>query len=338
MATQFLIEAPIALVPVLVFLVTLHLFDSYRLTSLAEMAETMITGAVLAAAAYFANGYLLGALGIDYAVYSHVVGPAVEEALKAAALVVFFARNRIGFMIDALIMGFAVGTGFGVFENLYYLYAFQDAGLGDWIIRGFGTAILHGGATAIFAVLSQSLIEKRGALRPWHFVPGLAIAIAAHVAYNLLQDTPLIAALAILVGLPPLFYLVFTKSEHAVHQWLVHDYASHEQLLADIESGRFLHTEAGRFILSLTRKFSKAVVEDIFAYLKLHTQLVLLAEKLSLAREKGESLAPVPGVRDDLKRLKELERRIGRSAMMALWPHLHFSRRELWELHEMHGL
>ncbi|HEY0300929.1 MAG TPA: PrsW family glutamic-type intramembrane protease, partial [Rhizomicrobium sp.] len=288
--------------------------------------------------AYFANGYLLRALAVDYSDYSHFVGPAVEETLKALALIVFFARNRIGFMIDALILGFAVGTGFGVFENVYYLYSFQDAALGDWIIRGFGTAIQHGGATAIFAMLSQSLIERRGALRPWHFIPGLAIAIAAHVAYNLLQDTPMIAALAILVGLPPLFYLVFAKSEHAVHQWLVHDYESHEQLLADIESGRFLHSEAGRFILSLTRKFSKAVVDDIFAYLKLHTQLVLLAEKLRLAREKGEPVPAAPRIREDLRRLKELERRIGRAAMLALWPHLHFSRRELWQLHEIRDL
>ena len=336
MPTQFLIEAPIALVPVLAFLVALHVFDSYRLTSLAEMAETMTAGVVLALAAYFANGYLLERLTIDYTAYSHFIGPVVEEVLKAAALMYFFARNRIGFMIDAIVMGFAVGTGFGVFENVYYLYAFQDANMGDWIIRGFGTAIMHGGATAIFAALSQSLIERRGRFALYLFLPGLGVAIAAHVAYNLLQDTPLIATMAVLLGLPPLFLLIFTKSEHAVHQWLVHDYASHELLLAEINSGRFTHSEAGRFMLNLTNKFSPDVVAHMFEYLKLHTQLVLRAEQRTLARENKQPVKPRPQDRDDLLRLDELEKKIGRAAMMALWPHLHFSRRELWELHEMH--
>ena len=335
MPTQFLIEAPIALVPVLAFLVTLHVFDSYRLTSLAEMAETMTAGVVLAVAAYFANGYLLERLTIDYTAYSHFIGPLVEEMLKAAALLFFFARNRIGFMIDAIIMGFAVGTGFGVFENVYYLYAFQDANIGDWIIRGFGTAIMHGGATAIFAALSQSLIEKRGRFALYLFLPGLAVAIAAHVAFNLLQGTPLVATMAVLLGLPPLFFFVFSKSEHAVHQWLVHDYASHELLLAEIESGRFKHSEAGRFMLNLTNKFSQDVVAHMFEYLKLHTQLVLRAEQRTLARENKEPFTPRPQDRDDLLRLDELEKKIGRAAMTTLWPHLHFSRRELWELHEM---
>ena len=335
MATQFLIEAPVALVPVLAFLAALHFFDSYRLTSLSEMAQTMAAGVVLAMAAYFVNGFLIDRLAIGYTAYSHYAGPAVEELLKAAALVYFFARNRIGFLIDAIIMGFAVGTGFAVFENVFYLYSFQDAAMGDWIIRGFGTAIMHGGATAIFAALAQALIEKRGATRALLFLPGLAVAIAAHVGYNLLQDTPLIAALAVLVGLPPLFYFIFTKSEHAVHQWLVDDYSSHELLLAEIKSGRFTHSEAGQFMLNLSNKFSKDTVETMFAYLKLHTELVLRADRLKLAREKNETIEPRAEVRADLVRLDALERDIGRSAMLALWPHLHFSRRELWELHEL---
>ena len=338
MATQFLIEAPIALVPVLGFLVTLHLLDSYRLTSLAEMGETMTAGVALALAAYFANGFLLDRLTIDYTAYSHFIGPLVEELLKSAALVFFFARNRIGFTIDAIVMGFAVGTGFGVFENVYYLYAFQDANIGDWIIRGFGTAIMHGGTTALFAALSQFLIEKRGGAAPYLFLPGLALALAVHVAFNLLQDTPLIATMAVLIGLPPLFLFIFTKNEHAVHQWLVNDYASHEVLLDEIVSGRFTHSEAGRFMLNLTNKFSPEIVAHMFEYLKLHTQLVLRAEKLTLAREHKAPIERRPQDRDDLLRLDELEQRIGRSAMMALWPHLHFSRRELWELHEMHAL
>src|ERR1700743_1215410 len=112
MSSHFLIEAPVALVPVLAFLGVLLYFDSYRLISLRELAETIGIGLVLAGAAYYVNGYLLSASGVDYQAYSRFGGPVVEETLKASALIFLFARNRIGFMIDAAIMGFAVGTGF----------------------------------------------------------------------------------------------------------------------------------------------------------------------------------------------------------------------------------
>ncbi|MEI9992795.1 MAG: PrsW family glutamic-type intramembrane protease [Rhizomicrobium sp.] len=334
MTTQFLIEAPIALVPVLAFLGILLYFDSYRLISLGEMVQTIAAGFALAVAAYFINGYLIQHLKIDYGTYSHVCGPVVEELLKCAALVILFERNRIGFMIDATIMGFAVGTGFALFENIYFLQTLQDAAFGDWIIRGFGTAIMHGGATALFAILSQSLIERRGALGFAYFIPAFVAASAVHVTYNLFTGVPMLSTMVVLLCLPPIFLIIFSKSEYAVHQWLVHDYASHQQLLDDINSGRFTHSEAGRFILSLTRRFDQSVIDDIFEYLKLHTIIVLRTEAIALAREKNEKPQVPPEHREDLKRLDMLERKIGPTAMMALWPHLHFSRRELWELHE----
>jgi len=336
MATHFLLTAPIGLVPVLLFLGALLYFDSYRLISLNEMIVTLTAGLALAGVAYFINGALLGATGLTFDRYTYFVSPAVEEVLKAAALIFMFARNRVGFMIDAAIMGFSVGTGFAVFENVAYLYQLQGADVGTWIVRGFGTAIMHGGTTAIFAMLSQSLMERRGGFQPLLFLPGVIIAIGIHAVFNLLETTPMAAMLAVLVGLPPLFYLIFSKNEFAVHQWLVKDYASHEQLLDEINSGEFTHSEAGRFILSLSSKFSPETVSHMFEYLKLHTQLVLRAEQITIAREKNELPQRRPQDHDDLLRLETLEREIGQVAMMTLWPHLHFSRRELWEIHHLH--
>ncbi|MBV9044631.1 MAG: PrsW family intramembrane metalloprotease [Alphaproteobacteria bacterium] len=337
MSTHFLLEAPVGLLPVLAFLATLLHFDSYRLVNLKEIVGCLVAGLALAAAAYFINGAILQLLAINVPTYSHTLAPAVEEGLKATAVLYLFLRNRIGFMIDAAILGFAVGTGFSLFENIYYLHAYEGANIGVWIVRGFGTAIMHGGATALFALVSQSFIEEKGAPKPVHFLLGLLPAIALHLLFNLIADIPLLPTAVVLFGLPPLFYLTFSKNEHAVHQWLVDDYKSHAQLLDEINSGAFRHSEAGRFILELSRKFSPAMVEDVFTYLKLHTQLVLRAEQLALARERQEAVEPAPQNAEDLRVLHELEKRIGASAMMALWPHLHFSRRELWEMHALYG-
>mgnify|MGYP000417393272 CR=1 FL=1 len=49
--------------------------------------------------------------------------------------------------------GFAVGAGFAVFENLFYLMQAEHRSLLVWFVRGFGTAIMHGGTTATVVIV-----------------------------------------------------------------------------------------------------------------------------------------------------------------------------------------
>src|SRR5215472_18322822 len=173
MPPQILLEASTSLLPVIVFLVVLHILDGYKLVDLREFTECLVAGMVLAVVSYFTNSRAIGILKSDFATYSRFAAPVAEEFLKAAFLIVLFAPNRIGFMIDAAIMGFAVGAGFSLTENLYYIYVFPGASLGVWIIRGFGTAVMHGGATAIFGVLAQGLTERKAIINPIMLLPGL---------------------------------------------------------------------------------------------------------------------------------------------------------------------
>jgi RsiW-degrading membrane proteinase PrsW (M82 family) len=336
MQPQLLLEASTSLLPVLAFLVVLHTLDGYKLVDSREFTETLVAGMVLAVVSYFTNSRAIGILKYDFATYSRFAAPVAEEFLKAAFMIVLFARNRIGFMIDAAIMGFAVGAGFSLTENLYYLYEFPTgANLGVWIVRGFGTAIMHGGATAIFGVMGQGLTERRAIVNPLMLLPGLAVAVVVHGVYNYFQSSALTAAVVMLVTVPMILFFVFAKSEHGIHTWLLHDYESHEHLLEDIQSGEFTHSEAGRFILDISNRFDPEVVAELFAYIKLHTELAVRADKVSLAHETGEKLEDGHALHESFKKLHALEKKIGPAAMLALWPHLHFSRRELWELNEL---
>jgi hypothetical protein len=291
----------------------------------------------LAAAGYAINGRVIEWLHADFTFYSRTIAPVVEELLKAAFLIFLFVRNRIGFMIDAAIVGFAVGAGFAMAENVYIATIAPDANLGVWVIRGFGTAVMHGGATAVFGVMAQSWTDRHDTINPLLYLPGLAVAIALHAVFNFFQATPLLAAVAIILVVPMTLFVVFDKSEHKIHTWLLSDYETHEHLLEQIRSGQFAQSEAGRFILDLARKFDAAVVASMFKYIQLHTELVLLAEKITLARERGESIPAGSNTRDRFRELHALERAIGRTALLTIWPHLHFNRKELWELHELEG-
>jgi len=335
MPVAFFLKALVGLLPVLAFLAVLQHVDAHRLVSRASVLMTVAAGGALAVVSYFGNDLALEVLDIEFRSYSRYVAPVLEECLKAGVLVYLFSRNRIGFMVDAAIIGFAIGAGFSVVENIHYLRALPDATIGVWIVRGFGTAIMHGGATAVFGVVAQSLTERHAEFRWGLYLPGLAMAIVLHAIFNQFPGSPIQATLATLIVFPLTLLFVFAKSEHEIHDWLVVDYETHEHLLRAIRAGEFTHSEAGRFMSDLALRFDAAHVANMFAYVRLHTQLVLRAEQLLLAREGGTDLRLRQDDRDDFRKLHSLERKIGRTGMMAMWPHLHFSRQELWELYEL---
>lgn len=334
MSLAFTLEAPIALAPALVFLFVLDRLDSFRLVSLRTAVLTLAAGGALAVSAYFVNAAAMTLTGADIGTYTRYGAPIIEEALKAAVMIYLFARARIGFLIDAAVVGFAVGTGFALVENLYYLYTFPDANVGVWIVRGFGTAMMHGGATAIFGVLAQSWTERHTKFEPALYVPGLAAAVAIHSMFNHLLHAPLVATAAVILLVPAVLFLAFAKSEHRIHNWLLKDHADHERLLATM-SIEFAHSEAGRFVSELADKFDAVTTADIYAYMRLHAELVLRAEDLLLARAGGAKPEITAADRDGFDRLHALERKIGKTALLAIWPHLHYSREELAELYEL---
>src|SRR6185369_15005748 len=116
MLLQFLLEIPIGLGPVIVFLIVLERLDSFRLVTFYTIALMIGAGATLAALSYALNGWAMDALHVDHGVYTRYVSPVIEESLKAGVLVYLFSRNHLGFMVDAAIAGFAVGTGFALVE------------------------------------------------------------------------------------------------------------------------------------------------------------------------------------------------------------------------------
>ena len=105
----------------------------------------------------------LDTLPIGFSNYSRFVAPWIEEALKALAIVALFAFNRIGYKLDAVISGFAIGAGFSVVENIFYLWRFPDLSAPVWMVRGLGTAVMHGTTTAVLAAIATSSPSARPA-------------------------------------------------------------------------------------------------------------------------------------------------------------------------------
>jgi RsiW-degrading membrane proteinase PrsW (M82 family) len=337
-----LLKAVIALAPVLVCLMVFERVDAFRLIGLREIALLLLGGAVLAAASYFANGSVLDQFPLRQTSYSQWVAPVVEESLKAILIIGLFAYNRVGYLIDAAIAGFTVGAGFSVAENIFYLHEFAHATLSVWLVRGFGTAIMHGGASAIFAVLSQVLYTPRLRLDAdrFHFnillfLPGLAAAIALHAGFNHFTDAPIEAMAVVLLAVPLGLFVIFSLGERYAHRRLAENREAHGKLLEDIDSGAFADSNNGRALKALGERMGPEGERDLFDYVHLHTDLVVRAETSLLAMEVHEATAFRDDVRERFHQLHALERRLGMSPVMAVRQHLHFSRNDLWEMHEL---
>jgi RsiW-degrading membrane proteinase PrsW (M82 family) len=328
-----LLRAGLGLLPVAGFLVALVLMDSYKLVRLRLVALVISAGAATALAAYWANGGLLALTGLELDTYSRTLAPLVEELLKAGVVVALVRAHRIGFLVDAAILGFAVGTGFALVENLWYLQQLADAHIAVWIVRGFGTALLHGGVQSIFAVWLLSLVDRHGGLSARAIAVPLLAATALHAAFNQFVLPPVWQTLALLLVLPPLMMVVFARSEAAVRGWLGHGFDADHELLALLDSGAFHGSPQGQYLEALRARFRGEVVADLLCYLRLHVELALRAKGVLMMREEGIDLPPDAPTRARLEEMRYLEDSVGPTATRALKPLLHFSRRDLWQLY-----
>ena len=333
MLTDLLTRAPVGLLPVLIFLVILVYMDSYKLVGLRTVLWVILAGALLPVAGYWINGYFMSELGWDFQTYSRYAAPIIEEGMKASVMIFLFRTNRIGFLVDSAILGFAVGAGFGVIENFYYLYLASDAHIAVWVVRGFGTAIMHGGVMALFGIMAQTLTERSMKINPLLYVPGFIVAITIHSVFNHFPGTPILTTLGTLIVLPPILLVVFQKSAKSMHEWLEVDFDEDALLLEQINSGSFTESKIGQFLEDLKQKFSGPVVVDMLCYLRLYTELALRAKGVLMMRENGLDTPVGERTRAKFEEMRYLETSIGKTGCLAMRPFLQMTRKDLWQLY-----
>ncbi len=319
--------------PVLVFLGVLIYLDSYKLVRPRWVMLTIALGAAAAVVSYTVNGLLLFRLAMDFTEYSRYVSPIVEESAKALVIIWFIRSLRIGFLVDASIFGFAVGTGFALLENAYYLRSISDPHLVVWVIRGLGTAVMHGGTTAIFAITSQLLAELKSPKQAFIFAPGLLAAAVLHSLFNHLFFWPFFSTLVTLLAFPLLIVVIFEKSEQSLSNWLEVGFDADTELLELMNSGKLSESKVGKYLQSLKDKFSGEVIVDLLCYLRIHLELSLRAKGILMMREAGFDAEPDEETRALFQEMKFLEKSIGKTGKLALFPFLHGKGKELWQLY-----
>ena len=133
------------------------------------------------------NGLLRDILPLTSFEVTITVTPITEEILKALPILIF--ATVVGAKKEALFTAsMAVGIGFAVLENAYYLLNDATFNMMDAIVRAFGAGLMHGMCTLLVGV-GISFVKKKSKI----FVVGtfalLSTAITYHGIYNMLVQS-----------------------------------------------------------------------------------------------------------------------------------------------------
>jgi RsiW-degrading membrane proteinase PrsW (M82 family) len=332
----------LALVPVLVLLGVFVWLDAHKLMSLPEILVLLALGGIAAGFAWPVSGRLLDALPIGFSFYNRLVAPWIEEAIKAAMMILLFRFNRIGYKLDALISGFAIGAGFSVVENIIYLLRYPEYGAGTWLVRGLGTAVMHGTTLAVLAAIAHELAERENHeaagdfdFHLWWFLPGYLIAVGLHTAFNHFPDRPLVAMMGAWLISPIALMLILRFGTHEAQRRLQTEAIAHHLQLDALRAGDWPDNPSGRKIAALAGRLGPETEKRIRRYWELHAFLVLEAEESMMEEATGEMSLNEEQIRAAIAELHGLRRALGRSIVTALKALLPFSRNDYWELSEL---
>ena len=332
----------VALIPVLVMLCIFIWLDAFALMSRGEVLVLLALGAVGALVAWPLSGRLLDTLPIGFSLYSRFVAPWIEEAIKMVIIITLFRLNRIGYKLDAVISGFAIGAGFSVVENIFYLTIFPNYGTGTWLVRGFGTAIMHGTTLAVLAAIAHEFAERetRGIAADYHFnivwfVPGYGVAVALHTLFNQFPDRPMIAMLGAVLIAPLALIAILNFGTAEAQRWLAAECDEHRTQVEILRSGRWPEGPSGRKIAALAGRLDPETVNRVRRYWELQAWLVAEAEETLIEEAEGDAKFDPELIRAALAELDGLRRALGRSTFAAVSALLPFSRNDYWEVAEL---
>ena len=267
---------------------------------------------------------------LDVRLLTRYVAPVTEETLKAVLPAWMIARRRVGFLVDAALVGFGVGAGFALVENITYLRDLPDTGPVVWMVRGIGTAMLHGATMAIFAIIGRTLFDRRPGRLLQAFLPGWLAAVGIHSAFNHVPLPPVAMTLLLVIALPPLVVFVFSRSERETGEWVGAGLDLDVELLSLVRSDAFAFTRFGTYLQELRARFPGEVVADMFCLLRLHLELSVQAKAALLAQQAGLQMPPDPDLRPCLEEVEALNASIGTTGRLALDPLMVVSHRDDW--------
>jgi len=324
----------ISLLPIILYFLFIKGMDGFSLSKWSKVAECFVWGLV--------SCVICLAIVSLFSLPDSIFFPVAEEIIKALPLVVIIHRKRSTFFLEILTYGAAIGAGFAFLENILYAY-FQPITLGDAIIRGLGTSLLHIGCTALYGSMALVFFRmskgKRKAFR--RTMTGIAILppIAIHLLYNLFllpEYIQMILSIAVFIAM---FIWINAMDEKMIHQWLDLCIANDIALYKSIKEGKLASSNAGEYLMTIKEKFSPEVFFDILVFLGLYLEMSIAAKSRMILKEAGLDTPLSPQEHkansDKVAEVKVLRKSIGKTAVKLLRPLVSIKDTDVWVMQQL---
>lgn len=323
-----------ALLPVVIYIIVVYVLDNFALISVKRLIVLVLCG-MAAALACFGLFQLTGSFLPDRV--SDYVNPVVEEMVKGIPLLYLARRKKIVFFIDSVICGAAVGGGFSILENIFYLLLGGPMSMGTILFRGLEVALIHMGCSALVAaglMFAVRLAERRRSHLEikkkdvWMAAFLLVAAPALHVFHNAFHFNPLLQFLFVFGSMAALLVWTYQYDGDMIHRWLDRGLDKQMELLQSIKAGELAQTKTGVFLLSVKDSFPPEVFFDLICFVELNIELSVAAKSRFMLHEAGLAMPldeeQAALIRSQYEEYRQLEKRLGQSARMTIAPVVKF--------------
>ena len=325
----------VALFPILAYVIMLKVMDGFSIASWTRIGISFLWGLLCCAFLFLGSS----------AVNPEIAGLStfLEEFLKCFPLVLAVCFRKVAFFSEALIYGAAAGAGFAFLENILYVTMVPDFSLGDATLRGFGTAILHIGCTALQSAaavtLSRIMADKSFLLTAIVCCCATVPSFIIHYTYNLFLIPEFLQLVLTVFLMTGILFIIYCIDEKLIHKWLDSCISNDVSLLASIREGHLRETPAGEYLMEMRRKFAPEVFFDICAYLGLYLEMSIAAKSRMIMKEAGMAIPVNPDThRENLSKLGELKalgKNIGAAGLMTLSPVINMKAIDKWVIDEL---
>ena len=321
-----------AILPVVIYIFIVYRIDNFSLINVKNLFLQVLCGMV-AALVCFGLFQLTGLILSEN--QSDFFNPVLEEIIKAIPLLWLATRKKIVFFIDSVICGAAIGGGFSILENIFYLLLGNEMGIGTVLFRGLEVALIHMGCSAIIAaglMLGIRLILRSRSRLPIKnsdalmVISLLVVAPVLHVCHNTFHFNPLVQFIFVIGTMGGLLVWTYFYDVEMIHRWLDTGLDKQLSLLDSIKKGQLSDTPTGHFLQSVKDAFPPEDFFDMICFVQLHVRLSVASRSRVMLWESGlERDLPLT---DEMKELilsqyteyRLLEKRLGNTARMTIAP------------------
>jgi len=267
----------------------------------------------------------------------------IEEIVKALPIIVNVSRRKSAFFTETLTYGAAIGAGFSFVENIIYILANPEFAIGDAVLRGLGTSLVHIGCTALWGC---GYLVIKHIFNNWSniaaTIPGLLAMIppiGIHYLYNQFLLPEFIQMFIVIVVFLAMFLSMFKIDKKEIHTWLDECIANDIVLLGSMKEGKLQETSTGKYLLEAKEKFKPEVFFDICMFLSLYLELSIAAKSRVILNESGLDI-PITeqehrANKEKIRELVNLRKSIGKSGIMLLSPFINDKAKDKWVIKEL---